>query len=367
MRTLVLHIGDHKTGSTTIQHAFARGQVLIDGAAPFYGAALNHNHLVPLFKAILAEPQGPKGQKAHRQLSKLTEGMASAASRDCVISAEEFEGFPPQGLRDLIERYFGGMFDRIRVVAYVRPHLQRVLSEYAERTKLGFFTGDLDAFFELCVARKLFFYQPRFQRWRAVFGEDFVLRPFLRDVLLNESPLDDVVTAAWGQRTYRIEATGSQNESLSLEDLLRVKFLQAQIAARPRPFHHSYGWAMARVLGNIPQTGQATRIRMHRALAQRVGKRYAADARQLDKAFFGGEPYLEQALRADMQAACKTPQPTSAEELFPASELRSLRLAAELIAEMLGNGRTPWPEHFHKRRLDELHDRPDLSSQRPLP
>lgn len=85
MRTLVLHIGDHKTGSTSIQHAFVRQQVLIDGIAPFYGVPLNHNHLLPPFKAVLAEPQG---QKAQKQLSKLAERMAGAALRDLGLSSK---------------------------------------------------------------------------------------------------------------------------------------------------------------------------------------------------------------------------------------------------------------------------------------
>ena len=35
IRRLVVHIGDHKTGSTSIQYAFANGRVALDGRRLF--------------------------------------------------------------------------------------------------------------------------------------------------------------------------------------------------------------------------------------------------------------------------------------------------------------------------------------------
>ncbi len=356
-RTLIIHIGDHKTGSTTIQHALALGHIRIDGASPFYGVPLDHNHFPALGRAILDGSE--RAGAGHQVFAALAEAMArnmtQSGNRICMISAEEFEGFGPRNLHRLIDIYFADLFDRIRVVAYVRPHLQRIVSQHAERTKIGVFNGDLEAFFDFCVERKLLFYTPRFTSWHKVFGEAFILRPSVRSALRGGSLLEDFFTSALGDVQIATKDPGNQNESLSLEDLLRVKFLHAQLEGHSRQFHGSYGWALTRLIQELPGDRTSTRIRMHRSLAERVRDRYQDDAQKLDKAFFGATPYMQEALDEGVESACNQPQPSSAEAIFPPSELRSLKLTARLIEELLENNAKPWPEHFRKRRLEALH------------
>lgn len=354
-RTLIFHIGDHKTGTTTIQHAFATKLVRISGAHPLYTASLSHNHLPRLFRAALREPNSPAGKKGRQVISGLARTIAASEERICVISAESFEGFDPAGLKKLLDRHFAGLFDRIRVVAYVRPHLQRLASGYAERTKIGILSTDMETFFDKCVAQNTFQFAPRFQKWRKVFGEDFVLRPFVRPALLDGSLMNDFITSALGSVPFSIDPSENQNESLSLEDLLRVKYLHAQLQGRSERFHHNYGWALTRMIGDMPRSESSTKIRLHKSLAERARAHYLADAQKLDKAFFPEDRYLERALQDDVAAACDTPQVATAEMLFSKSELRSLELAARLVREMLENGKAPWPDHFHKQRLEQLH------------
>ncbi len=355
-RTLIVHIGDHKTGSTAIQYALARQRIRIAGVPPLYTASLSHNGLPVVFRALLAEPKSPAAERGRRVIAEMSERIVREAPAVCVISAEEFEGFDPKGLRRLLDGHFAPLFDRIRVIGYVRPHLGRIVSEYAERTKIGTYTGDLEAFVLRTGARRDFVYTRRFLKWRSVFGADFVLRPFVRSALAEGDVVADFLRASLGPVPVSIAALGSQNESLSLEDLLRLKYLHAQTAERPKRFHHDYGWALARLAGKLPRAETATRVQMHRSLADLVGKYYLADARKLDREFFGDSPCMEAALRDEIGRACAAPQPSRAEDLFSASEMRSLALCAEMIGEMLDNGKAPWFEHFHARRLDALHE-----------
>ncbi|SFC73066.1 hypothetical protein [Tropicimonas isoalkanivorans] len=354
-KTLIVHVGDHKTGSTTIQHAFAKKQVLIGGECPVYTSPLNHNYLPGLFRAVLDTPNSPDGKKAHQRLSQLAEKLAEPGPRVSVISAEQFEAFNPVRLHQLLNKYFGGSFDRIRIVAYVRPHLQRLVSSHAERIKIGAYSDDLESFFDLCMREKLFLYAPRFKQWCEVFGDDFVLRPFLRSALENGSLLDDFIVASLGQVDFTLAQSDNQNESLSLEDLLRVKYLHGKIGQKGGGFHHNYGWMLARVIGAMPNGETTTKVRIHRDLAERAGEHYLEDARELDKAMFGGAPLMEKTIQADIDSACSVPQASCAEDIFSASEIRSLLLCSQIIEEMLGNGETPWVKYFHKRRLAEMH------------
>lgn len=54
-RRLVIHIGDHKTGSTSVQYAFAQKAVTLEGQTVFYPTKLSHNYLRKPVKALAAE------------------------------------------------------------------------------------------------------------------------------------------------------------------------------------------------------------------------------------------------------------------------------------------------------------------------
>ena len=42
-KTLIVHVGDHKTGSTSIPNAFASGRVTLPGHSVLYPGNLDHN------------------------------------------------------------------------------------------------------------------------------------------------------------------------------------------------------------------------------------------------------------------------------------------------------------------------------------
>ncbi|TMV90013.1 hypothetical protein FGG78_13955 [Thioclava sp. BHET1] len=353
-RTLIVHIGDHKTGTTALQHALARNQVKIDGKIPFYGSRLNHNHLPNLARA-LNSLDGKASEHAKSQFTNLAKRMRESKSPVCILSAEEFEHFKPKQLRRLIDSYFADQFDQVKIVAYVRPHLPRLVSEYAERTKIGRLQDDMEAFYAQCLRGGVLTYTPRFEAWRAAFGADFILRPAQRSLQRDGVLLVDFLSAALGPVEITAEAEDQVNESLSLEDLLRVKFLHARINGRPEQFHHSFGWALARMVGTLSDDTARTRLRMHRALAERAAAQFHDDATRMDEAFFADQPWMAAAITQAVDEACDTPQPALAEDLFAASELRSLELSARLIAEMLTNNAEPWTKHFHQNRLKALH------------
>lgn len=354
-RTLILHIGDHKTGSTSIQYALARGDVLVDGRAPHYGVKVNHNHLPKHFRAILSSPQDDKGQEADKILSALAEKIAQERPALWIMSAEEFEGIDPHGLKRLVTQYFGDHFDHIKVVAYVRPHLQRFISSYAERTKIGTFSGDMETFFKRVRRRGDFTYAPRFRKWRAAFGDDFVLRPFLRSALREGDLLTDFIYTALGPVQTSVSDTGVQNQSLSLEDLLRVKFLHAALAKESKRFHHSFGWAFSELLGQLPAAQNRTKVQIHKDLAERAAAHFAADAQAMDAEFFAAAPCLQTSLETTVAGACEVAQPSTAEALFSDDEMRSLALSAQMVEMLLANGKAPWPSYFQKRRAERLH------------
>lgn len=356
-KTLVFHIGDPKTGTTSLQSAFARGQVEIAGAVPFYSARVDHNYLAARQFQIFARARNAAEKRAAGQrLEELAASIARTASGVSIISAEWFSGLDPEDFRDIVERFFADSADEIRVVAYVRPHAQRLLSSFAEQIKIGGFFDDLEAFHRLWKGVGRLNYFSRFSRWQDVLGERFVLRPFVRSALIENSVVADFVVSACGTHDYSVADVGTDNEALSLEDLMRIKFLQRRLPKRGDALRHTFGWEVHRLLGQLPQTATRTKIQMHRSLAETIREEYREDARRMDASFFDGIPLLEDALDVAVREAIAAPQSIRPKDHFNRSELRSLSLMADLMNVLLENG-ADWSAYFHGKRTEALHAR----------
>lgn len=355
-RTLIFHIGDHKTGTTSIQTALATGRVFVNGRKPFYSADMAHNYVVKHFKTLSKNPAG--GGVARKNVEALANAVADATENVCVISAEAFEDIDPLVFRSIAHAHFGRSFDDVRVVGYVRPHAQRIVSSFAEQTKIGVFLEDLTSFSEKVSRKKRFDYYPRLAAWRDALGDTFVIRPFVRNALHQGSVVHDLMHSALGDVDIAVEEGDKQNESASLEDLLRIKYIHqemGEIGKSPQKFRHSFGWLISHLLDDLPRSATRTKIGLHRDLAERTRARYLKDARRVDQEFFGGTPHLEEGLDKALEEAIDAPQPSDPRAFFSGSELRSLDLTVSLARIMLQNGKEPWPSFLRQVRVRARH------------
>ena len=193
---LILHIGGFKTGSTSIQAALAKCNYTVPGKTILYpgvaereGLAKSrgqHDRLArtPFPNQPVARHREARFAAVARRLRK-----SDADTDYAVLSAEMFEYVNPQLLAAEIDRHFPEYRDRLRIIGYVRPHAERLVSGYAERVKHGFFLGSLEEFHQASSVKDKphhwgFFYAQRFARWKACFGDAFQIRPMIRDRLI---------------------------------------------------------------------------------------------------------------------------------------------------------------------------------------
>lgn len=359
-KTLIFHIGDRKTGSTSIQLAFARQQVSLSGRSVFYPARLTNNELFKLCRAY-ADPEHPKAQaEACGELRKIAAKVRAAETDFCLLSAEGLEDTPADILDSVIAEFFADTADDIRLIAYVRPHAPRILSSYAERTKVGLrnvVAGNLEDFFDLAVSRHLFFYTPRFAALRKHFGNRFILRPMIPDQLYRNSVVDDLVRHAFDTEDFAILGDTRSNESLCLEDLMRLKVLQSHIGQTKkaqRLERPALGWEFTRLIGQMPPPDNPTKLRLHASLAARIKETYQDDARAMDQAFFDGQPLLESDLDRAIDTAIAAPQPMDPKDHFSASELRSLEVLSRTVASLFSNKTVDWQPFLRNRRVREV-------------
>lgn len=193
-KTIFWHIGDPKTGTSSIQRALETDAIKLDGhlIAAYKPNGMSANAFA-LAKSILDYQKKPNedGGAVANRFSELR-AWADQSSADClVVSAEHLFAVEPELLKRLTQQFMDGYAQDCHVVSYIRPHASRYLSAYLQRVKTGKFRGPYDTFFEHFRERHSIVYAPRIEKWSAAFGDQFIVRPFVRDELFGGDVVQD--------------------------------------------------------------------------------------------------------------------------------------------------------------------------------
>ena len=341
VKEIVFHLGDCKTGTTSIQSVLASGAwktpTGILGGDITYPTRFNHMNLA---KTLSVEAKKPFEEK---HFSKLRKAFDTSDATYGVISAEHFEFVDPALVKSAIERHLPEYVDRMRFVAYVRPHADRLVSTFAERTKKGLFYKSLTAMHDKLALKGTLFYTPRFEKWRALFGDNFTLRPFVRDRLYHADVVHDFFYYLFDSDEFEITQPTEANESLSVEDIAMLRAIHRHLRKNPniaRLQQQNFGWYMSDFLTSTPGRGD-TRPRLHEALAQQVVDVYRADARDLDASFFD-DNQMEEALSMAKEKSVAEEQSFKAVDHYHPMQMRHFKVWAQMLMRLM----LADPDHF---------------------
>lgn len=342
---LVFHTGSFKGGSTAIQSALASKScdcagcsILYPGISPKEGPEKTRGQHGSLADALL--PSKTKRRRKHKQFSRVADHMRTIGADVTVISAEKFEYVDPRALEACIREYFPDFADHVRIVFYVRPHAERLISGYAERVKHGLFLGDLEELHRKTRTlnrphQRGFFYHPRLRQWRDVFGSRLTVRPMIRDLLFRSDVVADFFQQILDDRPFSLAPAAAKNSSPTLEDLAVVRHfhLTARDLGLPPRLQERFGLKLAQALTSPAHPG-GTRLALHRSLAEDVLATYHEDAAALDRDFFTDSP-MQTALRRALEGAIPEPQAIDAARHLDAGQMRQVTAWARTSADML--------------------------------
>ena len=301
---LVFHLGNRKTGSTSIQDALAQDLIHCAEKSIYYSAPTNH---LPLAKSLTP---GHDIKDRDKRFQTLAARLKASQADVAVVSAEFFEEVDPRLLQDAINHYLPEFRDKIRLIAYVRPHAERVLSNFAEQTKLGQFHGPLERFHKKLAEQGSLFYTAKFQAWRDVFGAAFELRPFVRERLRNNDVVDDFADYMLKGSPFTLQTHIASNPSLSVEYLAMIReFQRIQTLNKTDPvLKMELGKYLGRQLSARP-VKKHQKLRLHKRVVESIIETYQDDARTLDAVFFPehNKP-METNLLASREAAIEKAQ-----------------------------------------------------------
>lgn len=187
MAQIVLHIGDHKTGSTSIQKAMAQ---LVDNTGGVQYCVSGRGNRIAHHNLVWAIKNKGRHKAELGGWKKLGKEISASSADKCVVSSEAFEFVSPAKVLNKSSSILDG--NVFRIIVYVRPHFSRMLSGYLQQAKTGQIRESLDDFVKRRSEKKSFMMAQRLARWCEVFGrENIIVRPFIRSLLEKNDVLSD--------------------------------------------------------------------------------------------------------------------------------------------------------------------------------
>lgn len=294
MRRLFLHIGAHKTGTTTLQRALSQNQSALAGRGfgyassalfpnlhPFVGPGQGNSFLPSGFR--VTDPQG------------LVAALAAPEQPQVIASSENFSFFfdaaAVSALADLVRPHF----DEVRIVTYLRRQDRHAVSHHQEgakpnRSPEGALWGHAPrALPDMAEVQDLYLdYDRRLTPWADAFGEaNMLIRVYDRSMLRNGDIVADFL-AALGLGDLPLQTSGDRNVSLGAAQA-KIGHLMASggVAAE----------VASTVLKAMPRTGK---LLPSKDQARAFLARYDQSNRRLNQRFgVAGQPDLFDADFAD--------------------------------------------------------------------
>ena len=189
MKKIILHIGMHKTGTSSIQHAL---QGMED--ENFKYADFHHpNHSGPFYTAFSDEPAKYHSHRnlgrtlkevneiKNKHLNNIENNIVNCKSKTLIFSGEDLSGLSYSGV-ERVHDFFGKYCDNFEIVAYVRDPVSFSLSAFQQVVKGGLKNYKY-------VDPK---YRFRFEKYIEIFGRDNIkFRLFDRENFPNKSVVSD--------------------------------------------------------------------------------------------------------------------------------------------------------------------------------
>ena len=241
MTTVVLHIGQHKTGTSTLQHSFFKS------ADSFYNSNVvwlptqkpNHSFIISsAFSRQLNEYYETVKNGLDIPLSRLTRYEArqilikavkqSSAQRGLLlIIAEDLCALHPSEVIDLRSFFLAAGATDFRICGYIRSCNDFVNSYAQQMIKQGFLLQ------EIITSPPRPHYRMAFEKFIDVFGRDAVrIRLFEPSVFFKGSLIEDFLALAEIPISGRLFEEVRVNESIGLRHAKTVSYLNQFFASR---------------------------------------------------------------------------------------------------------------------------------------
>lgn len=317
---LIIHIGSHKAGTTSLQMAFYRGNINADIFYPkaHPDSAVMHNH------NWYARSVGTEREESVMQYMK----DQIKDKKRVVISAAWYTYLHPERLNRHIKEHYAPLAKNIRIIRYLRPALEYWKSSYIEGVKIGEVRTDFETYYRTTSHTPPIYYDNIISRLQQDY--DITTKPFVKEDLYKNDIVDDFLHYCVGDN-YEVTTRSIENVGLSVQYLSAVMYMHTLFYDRSFDEVRNDGYIITKALKNHVSVKNPVPYRLPPNIIQEIATdpRYTQDAAAVDKLLTPGKFYLSNNLKTHLDNLHDQPVSLKVEDWHTPEAIEMMKAWAE--------------------------------------
>lgn len=222
-KTVYLHVGYHKTGTTSIQNTLSKNASSLENLGFFYYQDADYsqkwfkNHTLALSIRKIKHPLIPLDEKPEIVWGRFVEAADRSKAATIIVSSEVFmEGVDKAYIKNCLRKF------QVNIIFYVREQSDWIDSLYTEEVKHGY-KKLVHEYFE-DTKNKKFNYYDEIESWADIFGKERIIVRDYNEVIKSHGLLNDFM-ALIGldvNDTKAIEITSDRSNVRFPADLVNI-------------------------------------------------------------------------------------------------------------------------------------------------
>jgi chaperonin cofactor prefoldin len=228
VKQIFLHIGLHKTGSTSIQYFLSYNRKLLAQLGYLYPSKkLNHCYLASALKTSHKNNYSPEWEQTIEEIEN--------SNLDKIIISSEV--FVESKTSEIIDRLAEKLKDyQVKIIVYIRRQDRKIESSFTQRVKSGIAYNSLEQYLQKADSVN---YWKTLKDWSKVFGIDNIIVRPLEKEQIPDLCLDFLKNIGISSFDGFVK-TEDRNLKPNLAQVIAINFVNQQIAMNLNPDKQKY-------------------------------------------------------------------------------------------------------------------------------
>ena len=283
---IYLHIGRHKSGTSSIQNFICNNRDLFNNYDLYYPKAgirgIAHHDLAGLFRHSLVKSEIDKKNAIESALIEQLHEEIDQQEKDVLISSEDFQNSNPELIKAAFEGY------EVIVLIYIRNQIDYVASAYAQKVWATNYCCSMEEYFNSSFNGD---YLTFLKKWNLAFNGNVRVRKFSRESLHKKDIVadlfycmlekkDEKLLARLLEREHTDSSPSLTSELLSFKLLLNSSDVECDKVTRRR---------LCGVLNVLSLEKETPPVRVTSKIAQSCRENFEDLNRKLSVEYFDGQ------------------------------------------------------------------------------